>query len=58
MLFLQLRQLAVFRCVVGKLVIREDSAWNDVGSHGETSKIERASTYALPAIVSAAATAR
>jgi hypothetical protein len=58
MLSLQLRQLAVFRCVVGKLIVREDSAWNDVGSHVETSKIERASTYALPAVVNDAATER
>ena len=37
MLSLQLRQLAPFRGMVGELVIGEDSAWNDVGSHVETS---------------------
>src|ERR1700739_2408572 len=34
---LQFGKLAVFRGVVGKLIVREGRAWDDVGSHGKTS---------------------
>jgi hypothetical protein len=33
---LQLGELAAFRGVVGKLVVGEDGAWNDVSSHGNS----------------------
>jgi hypothetical protein len=33
MLSLQFGELPVFRGVVGKLIVGEDSPWNDVGSH-------------------------
>ena len=32
---LQFRKLAAFRSVIGKLVVGEDSAWNNVRSHRE-----------------------
>ena len=37
MLSLQFGQLPVFRGVVGKLIVREDSPWNNVRSHNENS---------------------
>src|SRR5258708_29961682 len=36
---LQFGELAAFRGVVGKLIVGEDRAWNDVGSHGKTSTV-------------------
>src|SRR6266404_8213082 len=33
---LQVGELAAFRSVVGKLVVGEDRAWNDVSSHGNS----------------------
>ncbi len=33
---LQFRELLAFRGVIGKLVVREDSSWNNVRSHRES----------------------
>ena len=37
MLALQLGEFPVFSCVVGKLIVGEDSPWNDVRSHPRSS---------------------
>ena len=42
MLSLQFGEPSAFRGVVGKLIVGEDSSGNDVGSHRESSKVERA----------------
>jgi hypothetical protein len=39
---LQFGEPSAFRGVVGKLIVGEDSSGNDVGSHRESSKVERA----------------
>jgi hypothetical protein len=39
MLCLQLGELPTFRGVVGKLVVRKDSPWNNVGSHMKSSTV-------------------
>src|SRR5262249_48300178 len=36
MLSLQFREFPAFRCVIGKLIIGEDSSWNHVGSHNQS----------------------
>jgi hypothetical protein len=37
---LQLRELAMFPSVIGKLVIREESSWNNVRTHDQREEIE------------------
>jgi hypothetical protein len=39
-LSLQFGELPAFRGVVGKLIVGEDSPWNNVRSHGRASTVE------------------
>src|SRR5712671_7898336 len=43
MLSLQFGELPAFRGVVGKLIVGEDSPWNNVGSHMKSSTVRCAS---------------
>jgi hypothetical protein len=46
---LQFGQLPVLRGVVGKLIVGEDGAWNNVGSHVRSSTVGCASPFGVSA---------